>query len=305
MPIFNERGESVEPVNFDSLNEDFTATDDDTSGGNGQEVAEPASEPETDADTDGEVTNPEEEVEPSESSVVSEEDGAGVQSKAENRRQAAARREREAAEARTAAQDEVVKAMGIFNPATGKNCETYEEYNAMKNSSAQSKIREQLEKQGVDTSAIDKLIDEHPAVKEAKQVVESAKAAEAEAKRATDNAKFKKLLEDVSSAVPEIKSSDDLFKWEHFNKFSILVNGGISPLEAAETLAGNSRAKAAKQATLNKIASKAHLTSTKTTNSGGDYNISDAEYAAFLEFNPGVSREAAAAAYKKFGGKKK
>ena len=286
MPIFNERGEAVEPVNFDSLNEDFTATDDDTSGGNGQEVAEPASEPETDADAGGE-------------------DEAGVQSKAENRRQAAARREREAAEARTAAQDEVVKAMGIFNPATGKNCETYEEYNAMKKSSAQNKIREQLERQGVDTSAIDKLIDEHPTVKEAKRVVESAKAAESEAKRATDNARFEKLLKDVSSVIPEIKKSDDLFKWDQFNKFSILINGGISPIEAAETLAGNSRAKAVKQATLNKIASKAHLTSTKTTNSGGDYNISDAEYAAFLEFNPGVSREAAAAAYKKFGGKKK
>lgn len=303
MPIFNERGEAVEPVSFDSLNEDFTATDDNTSGENEQEVAEPASEPETDADADGEVALSEEEEDLSQSEAVSDDVEADVQSKAENRRQAAARREREAAEARTAAQDEVVKAVGIFNPATGKNCETFEEYTLMQKNAAQSKIREQLAARGIDTDAIDKLVAEHPVVKEAQAVVERASAAEADAKREADNARFNQLVEDVKSVIPDIKSSDDLFKWEHFNKFSILVNGGISPLEAAETLAGNSRVKAAKQATLNKIASKAHLTSTKTTNSGGDYGISDAEYAAFLAFNPGVSREAAAAAYKKFGGK--
>ena len=57
--------------------------------------------------------------------------------------------------------------------------------------------------------------------------------------------------------------------------------------------------KAARQAALNDMASKAHLIRTKTTSSSGDYGISDAEYAAFLDFNPGKTREEAAAAYKK------
>ena len=305
MPIFNERGETVEAVDIDSLDEDFAVTDDDTSGENEQDVAEPASETEEDEDASGEVTNPDGEGEPSDGAVVSDTDEETVQSKAENRRQAAARRQRETEELRTAAQDDVIKSMHIVDPATGKPVDTYKAYLEMQSGMRQSKIRQQLESQGVDPTTIDKLINEHPAVKEAKQVVESAKAAEAEAKKTTNNANFEKLLEDVSSVIPDVKDAKSLFEWEHFKKFRLLINGGISPREAAQSLAGNSRAAAAKQATLNKMASKSHLIRTKTTNSGGDFGISDAEYAAFLEFNPGASREHAAAAYKKFGGKKK
>ena len=301
MPIFNERGEVVEAVDIDSLNENFTVTDDDTSGENEQEVATPASEPEEDEGANQDLADPEEDESVSAEAVPEADDGTdkAAQSKAENRRQAALRREREAAEAKTAAQDEVIKGMNLVNPATGKTVETYADYLAMKSQSAQEKIREQLKAQGVDVGLVDKLIEEHPVVKEARAAIETANAKETRADETLDNAKFEKLLSDVKSVIPEIKTSSDLFKWKHFDKFSILVNGGVSPLEAAETLAGDSKAKAARQAAFNDMASKAHLIRTKTTSSSGDYGISDAEYAAFIEFNPGKTREEAAAAYKK------
>ena len=301
MPIFNEHGESVEAVDLNNLNEDFTVTDDNTSGAKEQDVAAPASEPEEDEGTNQDLADPEEDESSSKEAVPEADDGAdkAAQSKAENRRQAALRREREAAEAKTAAQDEVIKGMNLVNPATGKAVETYADYLEMKSQSATSKIREQLKAQGVDVSLVDRLIEEHPVVKEARAAIDAANAKETRADVTISEASFDRLMSDVSSVIPEIKSSDDLFKWEHFKKFSILVNGGVSPLEAAQTLAGDSRAKAARQAALNDMASKAHLIRTKTTSSSGDYGISDAEYAAFLDFNPGKTREEAAAAYKK------
>ncbi len=301
MPIFNEHGEVVEAVDINSLNEDFTITDDNISGENEQEVAEPASEPENDEGAEQDFADPEGEGDSSNVAVPEVDEGTNnaAQSKAENRRQAAARREREAAEAKTAAQNEVIKGMNLVNPTTGEAIETYEAYLAMKSETAQGKIREQLKAQGVDVSLVDKLIEEHPVVKEARAAIETANAKEQRADEVIEEVSFDNLLKDVSSVIPEIKSSDDLFKWKHFNKFSILVSGGISPLEAAETLAGDAKAKAARQAAFNDMASKAHLIRTKTTSNSGDYGISDAEYEAFLAFNPGKTREEAAAAYKK------
>ena len=302
MAIFNEKGEAIEPVSIDEADNSFTADDIDISGEKEQEVTDPVSDTDT-TDADGELTAPDMADDESADSEVADAEGVESlpQSKAENRRQAAARRQREAEEQKTGAQDEVIKSMNILNPVTGKPFESFKEYTDAQTAAKNSKIRSQLRERGIDTEAIDKLIDEHPAVAEAKRITEAAKAAEDAAKAEKDRLAFNELLDDVRSVFPEIKEAADLFKWSEYKKFSLLVSGGISPKEAAQTLAGDKRATAARQAAFDTIASKSHLVNPKKSSKGGDYKITDAQYASYLAVFPDATREQAAAAYKKYG----
>ena len=152
----------------------------------------------------------------------------------------------------------------------------------------------------MDPALLDALIEENPAVAEAKRAAEAAQAAEAQAKKATDEANFQRLLKDVGSVIPEIKTQKDLFAWEYFDEFRLLVTGGKEPLHAAKVLAGGSREAAGKQAAMNAMASKSHLTSTSMSRGNSDYGITDKQYANMLALNPGMTRKEAAAAIRKY-----
>lgn len=307
MAIFTESGKAVAPVNLDGTPMADVASDTNDNGAKEQEVTDPASDPDTEEGAEEqEVAEPADaEASPeaapeAEGQVETEEP---KQSKAENRRRAAERRAAEREQMRTEIADGIVKQLRITNPATGKPFESYAEFEQGQNAERTSKVREQLEAAGVDPALIDELVTQNPAVAAADKAIANAEERETVAQKKVDSVSFDKLLADVASVVPGIETAEDLFGWEMYDEFRLLVSGGKDPLHAAKVLSGGATADAAKQAAMNEIASKSHLTRTNTRrSSGGDYGISDVQYANMLAMNPGLTRKEAAAYVKKYGG---
>lgn len=313
MAIFTESGKAVAPVNLDGTPMADAASDTNDTGAKEQEVTDPASDPDTvegteeqdlaDPDTaeDAEESAEAEEAAPEAGEQV-EPSAKPKQSKAENRKFAAKRRAEELEAAKAAAFDEVISKLSIMNPKTGKPCETYAEYIAMQEGERTDKVRAELVAKGVDPATIEELVTQNPAVTAAEEAIERAEAAEAAAKQKADGLSFEKLLADVGSVLPDIRTAEDLFAWERYDEFRLLVSGGKDPLHAAKVLSGGATAAAAQQAALNAIASKSHLTGTNTRRSnGGDYGISDVQYANMRALHPNISRKDAAAFYNKYG----
>lgn len=305
MAIFTESGTPVEPVNLDGSPMEDTASDIEE-GAREQELTDPASEPETDEGTEEQEPAEPAEVEENEEAVPEESEQVKqpktTQSKAENRKFAAQRRAKEVEDAQNAARDELIVSLKVLNPATGKPFANYNEYSEWKNAERTDKIRSQLEEKGVDPKLIDELIEQNPVVKAANEAVATAEAATEEAMKKSDNISFDKLLRDVGEIVPEIKTAEDLFSWEYYDEFRLLVSGGKDPAHVAELLSAGAKVKSSKQAAMNAIASKSHLTSTNTRRGGSsDYGITDEQYEMMRAINPNITRKQAAAAYTKYG----
>lgn len=306
MAIYTESGEVVAPVNLDGT--PMESASDTEEGAREQELAEPASEPDTEEGAEEQdVADPAEveETEETEEAVPETEEQVepAKQSKAENRKQAAKRRAEEIEAAKTAAADEVIAGLQIINPATGKPCATYKEYTEMLGAQAAGRARAELAAKGIDPAAVEGIIMQNPVVQAAEAAIASAEDAEANANKKADGLSFEKLLKDVGEIIPEIRTAEDLFSWEFYDEFRLLVSGGKDPVRVAELLNAPRNAEKAKQAAMNAMASKAHLTATNTRrSSGGDYGISDAQYANMLAMNPGMTRKEAAMYVKKYGG---
>ena len=304
MAIFTESGKAVAPVHLDGT-PIADAASEENAGATEQEVADPASDPE-----EAEGTEEQEVADPAgaEASDEAVPDGESVetpagekQSKAENRKFAAKRRAEEREQMRAEIADGIVKQLKIMNPATGKPFESYAEFEQGQNAERTSKVREQLAAAGVDPALIDELVDTTPAVQAAETAIASAEAREAEAQTKSEGLSFDKLLSDITSVIPEIKTAEDLFAWENYDEFRLLVSGGKDHLRAARLLSGNASFAAAQQAARNAMEGKSHLTATNTRRGGGDYGISDAQYRMMQSLHPNITRKEAATYYKKYG----
>lgn len=244
---------------------------------NTQETAEPAQD-ETES-TQGE--NEQEVAEPAgddtESSAEPEVD-SGKQTPEQNAKYAAARRKAEQERDQAVAQaksdakaeadkylDETIAGMGLTNPYTKQPITTKAEYDEYKAKYEEEKRNRVVKKSGMSQDEFKKFVDDLPEVKQAKAI--AAQAQEQQAKMKIDE-----QLRQITEMDPSIKELGDLTKMDNYDEFYGKVRRGMTLVEAYmltnfDKLSGR-KAAATKQAALNSINSKQHLSGTSSRGTG-------------------------------------
>ncbi len=257
-------------------------------GENVQELAEPA-EDTLPGEAGGES---EEQEKPEEQAGAADEEHEGTdapeaeQSQEDRRRNAALRRRQEQvrqqqmveAEKR-AAQARVDKAYadlyaGKINPYNNKPITTEAEYLAYKQTFDQEKIRQQMDKSGLPVEAINSIVDNHPAIKKAQEVIRQAEETTAAARQVQAKEGIANELKIISALDPSIKTLEDLMAMEGADRFfGVVKNGGLSLSDAFKLVNFDQltarKTAAAKQAAINQAAGKGHLTATASRGAGG------------------------------------
>lgn len=213
----------------------------------------------TDADT-AEVTETEE----SASEVVEVDEEQNRQTAEENAKYAAARRQAESEyNSKVAKLNARAKEMfgNYKHPVTGKPIESWEEYADAIEVQQRQAQEQKLREKGIDPSIVDQMVQNSPAMKEAKQVIERNKMEQA--KQTLDND-----IREISKFDPDIKSIDDLMKSPNYETvFGYVKNNNLSLVDAYR-LANSSKLavrerEAAKQAAINSAKSTTHLETTR------------------------------------------
>ena len=240
-------------------------------GGNEQDVAEPA-------EVEEESTQGEEEQEVAEPAADETDAEEEKQDPETNAKYAAARRKAEAerdqaiAKAKADAQAEADKylndtiaGMGLTNPYTKAPITTkaeYDEYRAKYEEERRSKI---AKSSGMTDEEFKQYIADLPEVKAAK--VAQQQAQEREAKLKIDE-----QLKEISQLDPDIKELSDLTKMENYPEFYERVRRGMTLTEAYKLTnydkLTSQKLAATRQAAINSVNSKQHMTSTSARGTG-------------------------------------
>lgn len=234
----------------------------------------------------------------------------------EQRREAAAARRRAEQQAAIdkAVQEERERAKGemaaffkrarLKNTFTGEDIRTMEEFEAWDREFSASKIQRELKEGKLTPESLETMIDENPAVKRAKELIqqqeEAAQAAEASAAKARVDSE---LLE-IQKLDPTIRSVEDLLHMPTAKEFYALVQKGNTFLDAFrlanfERLSAQT-AEAARQQAQNLSRSKDHLTATTGQRGGGAISVPADELKLFREMNPGASEADIQAYYNRY-----
>ncbi|WP_066453641.1 hypothetical protein [Anaerotruncus rubiinfantis] len=245
-------------------------------GANEQEAADPAMEPGTEPENMDDPAN-----EPEEG--VNEAEPAG-QPPEERAQYAAARRE---AETRMRMMQERMETL-----ARARGFSSFEELErAVQQQEAEHKRQQYIEQYGIDPQAIAPVVREavsqNPIVQEARQVIEQNKARQFEGWRQAQVDELVKQFPDAG-----VKSFSDIANLPNAQEVLSLWGRGI-PLAKAyaaanlDTIAGK-KAAAAKQAAINAINGRSHMTAT-AGGAGESVEIPPDKLAEFKRWNPGAT----------------
>ena len=246
MPIFNQNGESIAPVSLDGSGAG-AVSEKETTGENGQEVAEPASDPDEATETDGEIVAPEEGDAQAETGAEPKQTGSAAdkpakpQSRAENKRFAAERRKAETEAIVEKARDELLREIGLTDPVTGDPYESYAEYLEHTREKKRKIVEEQLRKAGIDPAVLNELIESNPAVTAAKEITERAAEAERKATEQAEKISLTNAIAEITALDPSIRTFEDLAKMERFPDFRKLVNAGFPSEKPMKCLQNRAR----------------------------------------------------------------
>lgn len=184
---------------------------------------------------------------------------------------------------------------GQVNPYTGRPITNKAEYDAFMERHQQEEQRQRYEQAGVDPDLIGQLIEKSPTIQQAKQMIEQAQMAEGQ--RALEA-----QVAEIAKIDPSIKSMQDIMAMPSFPDFDAKVRQGYSLADAYklvnfDTLA-QKRSAAAKQATLNAVNGKSHLTAT-TGGAGEDVIVPPETMSFYRQAFPGWTDAQIMADYKK------
>ena len=221
-----------------------------------QEVAEPE---ETEGITD-EGENEQEVAEPVE------------QSKEENSRYADIRRRAEAEAQRK--MDKKIEALckDVTHPITGLPIRTFAEYEDAIAAQERLQTQRELESNGLDIDILDNYVNASPVLREARQIVEQNKQAQAEAQLKND-------FEELQRLNPDLKTFDDLGSDPNFQEILMRVQSGASLVDAYKIVNFDTLmtkgTKGAKQAAINQARGKSHLEPTDELADGESGSIDE------------------------------
>ena len=232
-----------------------------TQGENEQDVAEPAGDDtESSAEPESEVKEPEKQT-PEQNAKY-----AAARRKAEQERdQAVAQAKSDAKAEADKYLDETIAGMGLTNPYTKEPITNKAEYDEYKAKYEEEKRNRVVKKSGMSQDEFKKFVDDLPEVRQAKAI--AAQAQEQQAKMKIDE-----QLRQITEMDPSIKELGDLTKMDNYDEFYGKVKRGMTLVEAYmltnfDKLSGR-KAAATKQAALNSINSKQHLSGTSSRGTG-------------------------------------
>ena len=302
-----------------------------SAGGGGEPEPAPASQEENPAPA-GEGEKEQEPAEPAPESGAEEpsgeepqqkDDGKGEEMPLEQRKEAAAARRR--AEQQAAIDEAVQKALReekdrakeemtaffkraqLKNTITGEPITTMEEFEAWDKAFSEAKFQRDLKAGKLTPEALEKVIAENPAVKQAQELIRKQEGAARAAEETAAKARIDAELLEIRKLDPTIQSMEDLLHMPTAKEFYSLVQKGNSFLDAfrlanMDQLTARA-AEAAKQQAQNLTRSKDHLTATGGQRGGGAVSVPADELRLFQEINPGASEAEIQAYYNKYKGK--
>ena len=217
------------------------------------------------------------------------------------RRRAEAERNAAIAKARADAQaeaqrvvDQFFRNSGLVNPYTKTPITTKAEYETYRKQFQARQKQTVLEKTGMTPEEYKTFVDGLPEVQAARQAKEAADKAARAAREREARALVEEQLKEVQGLDPSIKSLQDLSKMETYPQLYEMVKRGYSIVDAyklANYDALTARAAAAsRQAAVNAVQSKRHLSATKPRGEGA-VSVPDSVLEEYRVLNPGASRE--------------
>lgn len=281
--------------------------EDTAQGANVQEVADPAAE---EANTGADVSTepgtgnvqPEE---PDNEAVNGTEPDNKEQTPEQRHAQAARRRQQEQQaavqsavaaaiqqeqEKYTAQLNEVFARAGLVDSATGKPITNLQEFEQWHKSFTDARIQQELKNGNLTRESIDLLISNHPAVKQAEQVVNQLQAAEAAQKAAADKARIDGQLAEIAKLNPQIKGLADILQMPTAEVFRDNVAKGMDFLDAYRLAnmdaIADGKAERARQAAQMNQRGKEHLVSTGNPRGGGAASVPPDQMKLYRMMNP-------------------
>lgn len=187
---------------------------------------------------------------------------------------------------------------GILNPYTNKPILTEADLTAYRSAFAAEEQRQQLEEMGVSKEVLDNYIQNHPAMQQAQQVIHQQEQQAANDFMAKEFEAMKKEFPDCGLESPQQLNETEagrraLQMWA--NAPGITLADAYAATHRREL--SKKQSAAAKQAAMNEMNSKGHLTQTKGSNAKGDV---PAEIAAeYKKYFPNATHEEIAEMYRK------
>lgn len=265
---------------------DYEGLFDDVLGAQEQEAADPATVTTPTGEEVQEVAEPAADAIEEQPKSEESEDGNGKgQSKEENAKYASIRRKFEAerdeaiAKAREEAKtealknlDETIKEMRMTNPYTRKPIESKAEYDEYLERRKTERAQKNREKLGLNEAEYEKFVSDLPEVQEARELKAQAEAEKKAAQEREFQMRVNEEIKNISMLDPSIKSIEDLTKLDNYPALYEKVSKGMSIEDAYKLVNFDRFIKQAgdksKQAALNGIGGKSHLTTTQTRGQG-------------------------------------
>lgn len=169
--------------------------------------------------------------------------------------------------------DEAVAALKIVDPDTGKMIVNRTQYDEYLGNRQKKMLVESLENSGVDADAAKKLIENHPDVVKARELIAKA---QRETTRVQDGEAEQKLeteLSEIRKYDPAIKSAADLIALDRYKELRRFVDAKLSISEAYKAVYHDDivakERRAAGQEALNRVNDKRHLQADAQHGDGG------------------------------------
>lgn len=196
---------------------------------------------------------------------------------------------------------DILAGMDVRNPATGERFQSEQEWNEYLSEFQKQEQAKELQRNNIDpdffNDAVQKAVDNNPTVQQAKNVIEQAALEQGQQAIKAD-------LAEIAKYDPTVKDFAGWMAHPKFSEMNAMVDRGYSMLDAFKLAnfdtISQKRVEAAKQGTMNQLAGKAHLTTTKG-GVGSATVVPSETLAAYRQWFPDKSDEWIANQYKKFG----
>lgn len=202
--------------------------------------------------------------------------------------------------------DEVIASMGKVNPYTRKPIKTYAEMQEYNNEQAKRRREAEISKLGISRETLDALIEEHPAVKAAREATGQLEQSKLAFEQARMNEEVRAELAAIQKIDPNIKSAGDLMAHEKYSEVKKLIQeNGHSISEAFKIATEEDRSRLqnerVRQAAAQTAAGKSHLTAMQSTGATApQVTVPDAVMKNYLKQNPKMTPAQAKEKYARF-----
>lgn len=173
---------------------------------------------------------------------------------------------------------------GFTNPITGMPISSEQDYFDALDAQEELNRRQQLQQQGIDTQLLDDLISHNPTVVQAQKLIH-------ESQQRNNEQRFINELSQIMAIDPTIKTQEDLLLAPNFNEILSKTRAGYSLVDAYKITnydrLTQQTANASKQAAINSVKGKNHLTTTSSvTDTSTDMDIPVGELSRWREMFP-------------------